>query len=189
MKRAAITKAHRRLRQCTGAIEKLKVANGNGAAHDAWSIFLYAANGLYEDLRRGAAKDPITSVWFAAKEQFRIDDQLLNYLHHARNSEEHSIADIVDLEPVHLVVPPGGAVTVQDVARGVWQVVEQSDGVAVVPEKLTLRPVIDRYKVEYLPPTTHAGVAIADASAINAALLALAYFEKLVAEADGFVDA
>ncbi len=189
MKSAALQKANKRLAECKKAVAKLKTANGGGAANEAWTVFLVYANRIYEMLREGSRRDPISSVWFQAKEAFRIHDPLLCYLHHARNAEEHSLAEIVDVEVTHILVPPGGEVTVKDVAPGVWQIIEQSEGVTLVPEKLILRPVLDKFKVQYEPPTSHNGSAIADQSAVVMAELALAYFEKLLREADALVGA
>lgn len=49
---------------------------------------------MYSKLEQGSKCNGKAAAWFGRAKKARKDDQLLSYMHHARNSEEHGIEDI-----------------------------------------------------------------------------------------------
>lgn len=91
----AIEHAKARLRKADKAVETLKAADNFESAEDAWSDFLLAASAVYSKLEQGA-KGTKSEPWFGRKKHERRIDPLLNYLHIARNSDEHGIDRVAD---------------------------------------------------------------------------------------------
>ena len=120
--------------------EAAKCVTGEGhtalAAH--WSSFLVRANRVFTKLKQGAKSGP-ASRWWQDVEHIRKDDELLRYILHARNADEHGIKRIapsIPATPIGISFGPFGA-------RRVMK-----------PECTVMVPVWDRGK-RYDPPTTH----------------------------------
>jgi hypothetical protein len=64
-----------------------------------------AAGGIYAKLEQGSRTNGRSRAWYGRIKNVRKNDELLSYLHHARNSEEHGLdgsllEDGSKLEPV-----------------------------------------------------------------------------------------
>ena len=91
MQRKAVTKARDRLRAAESAFEQMRATKiGSPDFEHAWYAFLVAQNSFYGALEQGA-KSGRSKGWFDSKKHERKTDPLLNYLHHARNADEHSL--------------------------------------------------------------------------------------------------
>ena len=92
MKRAAIGHAKRHLASARKAIEILAQSGTASDLQDAWSDFLRHANTIFSKLEQGAKDEesPSCKGWYDGIKNLRRTDQL-NYLHHARNVDEHGL--------------------------------------------------------------------------------------------------
>ena len=137
------------------ALRRLKSAETLEDAEEAWDFFLHSANRVYAKLRAGALGHGRSWTWFRKKLDERGTDELLVYMHHARNCDQHRIEEITRREPANRQLlrgtgPQGPIVIVSDVGHN-----------------LVLLPVIDR-GVEYpVPRETRLGT-IADTYATTA---------------------
>ena len=95
MRAAAIDQAKSRLKQAEDALVALKAAKAVEDAEAAWTDYLVAAGTIYSKLEQGAKGSGTCEGWFGKKKKARKDDQLLRYLHFARNSNEHGIERVV----------------------------------------------------------------------------------------------
>jgi hypothetical protein len=92
MKLPAISQARARLDRAKAAQKDLVGARGFAEAEAAWTTFLISANAIYAKLEQGAKGCGKSTPWFGRMKNERKKDDLLRYLHFARNTEEHSIA-------------------------------------------------------------------------------------------------
>jgi hypothetical protein len=91
----AIDQAKSRLSRAEKALAALSAAKAIEEAEAAWTDFLIAAATIYSKLEQGAKGSGRCEGWFGQKKKARKDDQLLRYLHFARNSNEHGIERVV----------------------------------------------------------------------------------------------
>lgn len=185
MKREAVDKARARLRRAKVAAELLKSPAPLEGVEDAWTDFLLASNAVYTALEQGAKDNPRTRQWFGGKKRERRDDPLLQYLHAARNADEHGLEKIHEPVVTKLKRVP------------ILERVDWVDGVEVSrvknpppqgPDLFTLNfqtvEVVDtRYDTKFAPPTEHLGKPIERNSPRLFAELAIAYQEALIEEA------
>lgn len=96
MKPIAIEQAKIRLIKARRATSRLINAKSYEDAEDAWTDFLSAAAAIYSKLEQGCKNDGASGAWFGRKKKVRKDDELLRYLHQARNSDEHGIERVTE---------------------------------------------------------------------------------------------
>ncbi|MEO1490143.1 MAG: hypothetical protein AAFR88_12025, partial [Pseudomonadota bacterium] len=94
MNPSAIEHAKIRIEKARKAIERLKNNPSPGETKDAWTDFLLAASAIYSKLEQGAKSSPKSEAWYGRMKKERKDDPLLQYIHHARNSDEHGLTAI-----------------------------------------------------------------------------------------------
>lgn len=145
-------------------------------AERGWSEFLLAVASIYAKLEQGAKGNGVASGWFGRVKKERKDDHLLSYLHHARNSDEHSIDDIT---------------IVRDYSYRLRERKSEERGyrtftVETRPQpSWVLLPVRDnRYNDEFHPPGWHMGAALIDESPLNVAKVGFDYIAKLIDTAE-----
>lgn len=90
----AIEQARARVAKAGVAVRAMESADSMAAYEAAWSDFLAAANTVYTKLEEGSHCDGKSKAWFGRMKHVRRKDELLNYIHHARNSDEHSIEPV-----------------------------------------------------------------------------------------------
>jgi hypothetical protein len=148
-----------------------------------------AASGIYSKLEQGAKTSGVSAAWFGRVKHTRKRDQLLSYLHHARNTEEHGLADSLSLKAPKLEQVPIDAKV--DPTKGEHKAVlfgqNQKAAAAFklkVQPGLQLIPVSDeRYGDTFPIPGRHLGKPIPSGSVADFCELALKYLDELVAEA------
>ena len=91
MKVAGLDAARERLRRAQSALERLEQAMTNRERETAWSEFLLASHALYSKLEHGSKGCGKSEAWFGRKKHERKNDELLCYIHHARNTDDHGI--------------------------------------------------------------------------------------------------
>ncbi len=211
MKEAAIWKADVRLHAMGRAISDLAAPSKPMEFASDWYVFITAANGIYEVLKRGAGYEHVRkgSEKLTASQQlvknmitYCDDDPLLKYIYEARNDEEHGLVRSVENRPAifETFIPmnsgdgmvsftvdtdENGFVSSRDFASSF------ASGVVAthkVEHRMVLAPVSDRRGRKYMPPTRHEGKELADRSPLAIAHLIHDYMVKLVAAARALVE-
>jgi hypothetical protein len=209
----ALKKAQLRLGVATENAEALKAATTMQKFDEKWYIFLHAAKGVYTTLKEGAKASPQSRQWFGQANEFRKNDELLRYIWEARNDDEHGIEEQTERVPPSLLLgisENGSSRFMQDqygnilgnVSVSAYQlrgpipkaskmpVLTALDGKPVrssyQPDRVVLRPVLDRSNVQYNPPKTHLGVPLKTDTALEVAELTVKYLRRLVGEAEDF---
>lgn len=181
----ALEKAFSRLRRMSASFEILTTARDAETIENAWIDFLMAAGTFYTALEQGAKQSPASRRWFERKKYERRSDPLLQYVHQARNSEEHGLERVIEISSTHIKLNrPGASVTLESDGVSKWKVVSGEDQVEFANDVLTLTPVRNtKFGDVFQPPTSHAGADIPNASVISVVALALSYFQGMASEA------
>ena len=99
------------------ALSDLEIAETFPESDRAWSELLVQANRVFLKLKEGAKGNGRAEAWFGRVVNHRKNDPLLQYLHHARNSDEHSLAEVkpprkpLSVDPPEITKPGFQAVT------------------------------------------------------------------------------
>jgi len=171
----------------------LAMAKTHDDAEDAWERLLAQISKFYEKLRAGARGNKKDEQWFYGKvTRERSEDELLTYLHHARNVDTHGLAEVTirDVPGTQLLfIGPDGhqrsgwiqSLSVgPDGVRGEWSSADPTAKLAIQQTApLILQDVVDR-GVLYKVPTRHLGQPLTHGTAIEIAQLATAYVEDLL---------
>lgn len=180
MDRRAIEAARVRLERARAAAAGL--GQHRSAAKLAWGEFLMAFGGFYAKLEQGAEASSESRAWYHARRLERADDELLNYLHHARNGEEHGIAPVTKEGSRSLELAAGATVQLMSDGVDAWHVVGGTPGgIKVAEPELMLSRVRDRHG-SWSPPLRHAGKTI-DPGLANVAEVALRYAKAMLEQA------
>lgn len=163
-----------------------------------WNDFLLAVGTIYSKIEQGSKRDKISKAWFDRKRHERRSDPLLSYLHHARITVEHDITDPVRLVGIRYVSTDPRVRVVHKIQDGrvhtgvlISECIPAGTNILQMkpPELLVARVYDARGRRFYEPPQEHLGQLIDDLSVLTIGGLALAYMERLVGEAEGFVGA
>jgi hypothetical protein len=193
---SAVTKAEARLRKAETALAAIRDADTIGDLESAWTDYLVAHNSVFTILEQGAKVSPQSRQWFGGEKVVRKKDPLLNYLHQARNADEHDIPSVVERKLAGGIsfgdnpAGPEGAITrVTFRPVGGKEVVIGEDAAGLSNVTL-LRPVFllcrvfdNRFKTYCDPPTEHLGKALENPRPIGIAEAGNAYTTQLIAEA------
>ncbi len=199
----AVEKADIRLHAMRRALSDMEAVSSPLEFSSDWYVFITAANGIYEVLKKGASSDSAGRAWIKSE---IIDpceaDQLLKYMYEARNDEEHGLVKSVRHAQVAsgVGIPFGagdGSVTatirvdengvlhvenvISDFANAVGFVVDEYD--------MVLSTVTSRSGVSYPPPNMHLHIALEDERPVTAATATYAYMENLIARARMYLSA
>src|ERR1700732_2996063 len=155
MKPEAIHHARERLKKAENAVASLRSAKNLDAAEAAWVEFLIAANSIYSKLENGAKGGGRSEAWFGRMKHDRKNDELLNYIHHARNVDEHGIERITEKDPGYFAITgdmrldgtigPGQTLRVTQIPGG------RPVGFESKPTRLKLIPVTDHWLKNTFP--------------------------------------
>lgn len=165
MKSKALERAKDRLQRLTDAISALETPEcTRKQVQDAWWSFLLAANGIYSQLEQGAKGHGQSEAWFGRKKHERKSDELLSYVHHARNADEHGIEGTTAEHGIYVTAGNRWTQVTNSGITGQAQVsVESGKPLAVQLHApgIHLLPVCDR-GVIYRPPQRHFGQPLPD---------------------------
>lgn len=193
----AIVIAKERLEKARASLAILHQPTNFKQVKEAWAEFLFAANGVYAKLEKGSKISDASRKWYRKIKQFRRDDELLRYVHRARDAEEHGLHPIMTMQqgtpklepikdPAEAKIPPD--------RRGKEIVIELNQGSSRDPIrlKMTLQPSRallipakdDRFGGSICQlPRTHLGQPLLTKKIAEAAGLVVDYLERLIAEA------
>lgn len=190
MKKEAVQQAWERFHKAQWAYHGIIASKRLDDVDLAWLDLLIAAAGIYSKLEKGAKGGGKSEQWFGTVKHLRRTDELLSYIHHARNSDEHGIARITKHSPGHIVlnVGPKGAfgvpITLPDGRFGLHFDDDQDVEVEQHPAKVHLLPVTDdRFGDTFQVPTMHLGQPVGEPTPERVGQLALTYLESLLRKA------
>jgi hypothetical protein len=187
MRPQAISKARARFTRAEEALAKIQQSDGFRHFEAAWTDFLLASNAIYTSLEQGAKSSPQSRQWFGRKKIERREDPVLQYVHQARNADEHGLDRVYSERREELAEISGPAVTVE---------LEAPDGRTVAKDlpagrntvylrSVRLVPVTDtRFGTTYQPPLEHLGKTLTHAHPSAIARLVLDYQAILIDEAE-----
>ena len=184
--------AHKELFAAQRAISDMRAARKFADFEESWRRFLNATEKCWTKI--GNAGKSLASEfqpWLGQYTALRREDELLCYLRHARNADQHTIQEVVEHRPgrYEFTIPGGpGVVHIQSLRTGAdGRVIEYRGSHAPTiidePPRLELLRVRDRGKW-YAPPSKHRGVQIKDTSPLGVAETALAFYKELVESAE-----
>lgn len=200
MKRAAIEKAKDRLASAKERLKDLESSKDYDRSRRHWYDFLLPSNAIFSILEQGAKGVSASEKWFVTKKDQRRTDELLRYLWHARNADEHNIPSVTELDRQKVVLVEGDkpVAEIGDMAstdkrgefRGRYRNLDKEKAslskitsMRVYPDRAKLIRVTDR-GVGYDPPSSHLGSAIDDNGPTAVAKLMVQYVEGLISEAE-----
>ena len=193
MNRAGIDKARRRLDSAKASYEMVRHARNWSEFEPAWVSFLIQSNAIFEILKAASHGSPKGGPWIGRKQNERGDDELLCYMHHARNAEQHGIKPVAqDLPSIALPVAPERGKIVSLTVQNGMPVSARFIGDSGAELNMTFSPgkprlvsVIDRGK-KYDPPNLHLGKQIERGDPYAAGSAFLLYLEKLINCSESF---
>lgn len=191
----AIEKAENRLEQIRAAIESMTGEGDLRKLRAAWTDFLLHANTIYTSLEQGAKHNPKSRQWFGGKKKERKNDELLQYLHQARNSDEHGLDEIHEtLEEEIELSPPEGAPfkgLIIPWTKGNDIAIPVPPGTTSVKlniKRTVLATVHDRkHGNSYPPPINHRGNNIQGIPVVDLATMAANYLDDLIKDAKSLI--
>jgi hypothetical protein len=199
---AAIQHSLTRLARARDALRRLEVAESLDEIENSWTDLLLAGNAVYSKLQQGSKASGRAEGWFSRAKKARKDDQLLSYMHQARNSEEHSIEDVTRRmkvgdatltfrEPFDPKKLEGLQIKIDPRSRP-GHVRVSSSNEDVVSTKMFDKPSLMLVRVtnrgvHYDPPNEHLGASLTDQSPLAIGRLFVNYLETLIEDAKQFV--
>lgn len=185
MDQKAIEHASRHMFAAAASLSTMKDSNDFQNIEANWTQFLGLAGKVFSKLEQGAKCSTSSKAWFGRVIGLRRSDPLLRYVWHARNAEEHTLQDVVSLNPGYAQWnPPTEAeaeklrLALKDEPRP-YCFLGVVEGVLPHPK---LQPVTDRGQT-YLPPTEHLGCPLENTSPAAVGDLLLSYLANLLDEA------
>lgn len=193
------------------ALEDYEAAANLSRQRKAWWEFLLASAAIYEKLKRGA-KDSggATQGWWGRAVRERKDDELLSYIHHARDCAYHGIDEVAEsvggamqIGPVFITHSPEEdrpSSQETDLAANTNQTY-YLDGEQMTPQqaqasgffaghhsRLMLVPVTDdRFKDTFYPPKFHLGKAINGMDPFVVGMAAIAHHSLLLTDCQKYL--
>ena len=192
MKRAGITKAETRLAVAREALARIKASSSYQEFEPAWAGLLIALNTVHSVLEQSAQASAESRQWYDRKKLERKSDPLLQYVHQARNADEHGIEPIAVHVPGAMSIGPNGEsvhidymeISPNGRVEGRFIPVDgKFPTIGFTAPHVRLAPVKNR-GVTYDPPREHLGQKLTNgASPLDVATMAFQYHEVLIAEA------
>lgn len=197
MKRFGLEKARRRLKEAFEAFEALERERSWESFETQWTRLLTSLNSVYCILEHSSKGAPKSEGWFSRVLGQRRSDELLSYLMHARNANDHGIAEVLRLEPggVGIGSNRGGGAVIKNLKIGPGGRIENLEGwqldgspleITVRAPRAVLVPVTDR-GITYKPPESFLGSKLSDMTPMGVAKEALELMTILFDEAQDLV--
>jgi len=202
-----LKKSQKALRAARAHLTTMQGAKNFAALEDAWRAGLSALEQCWNAAEHSVklTKTPAVAEWIKEYRDIRRTDEMVCYLHHARNSEDHSIRDSVMWIPGRISIGIAAGqrpLSLTEEQRRFFGLGPNSHAYALpdmqidgngrisyfhgdpravqrVPERLETLPVIDR-GVAYPVPRTHLGIALPTAHPVQLLDLGIRFYEELV---------
>ena len=189
MDRTALKAARTEFDRAFQNIDELASADHYAEVARHWAAFLVNAGRVFTKLEQASKITAKIRAWWGKKVNERRSEELLRYVWHARNADEHGIRPVTDLHPgsIREVSP-----TNEEAEKLRRQMQNQPLPYApialleIVNPHVKLVSVYDR-GVRFDPPNTFRGAPISSPHPHNVGLLALSYIEEMLKEAEALV--
>lgn len=193
----AVPKCQDRLSKAKRALYECRNATAFERFQSRWSEFLIHSGSVLNALEAGSNHTAQGRQWYGKIKRACRQDELVRYLHQARNAEEHDIEGTSNLKPggISLKLPQGSSIHIhqlvldesfyRDPEAAIRQGVTVTKGSLLIEKrggKAVLRPVTYR-GVTFEPPSTHKGAQLAADDPITIGGLYIEFLEDLVRKA------
>ena len=186
-----INKAKDRLALTEDALKELKCSTDYSSFKKSWTNFLLHSHGVFTQLEQACKISPQATQWYASKRNLRKHDPLMQYLHHARNSNEHSIEETTDYDAGGLGIGVQKEGFAQELMLNTQPDgslrIDSTDGkpvlVEVIEPHYRLRAVTDR-GVKYAVPKSHLGSVLDSTEPLYIAELGYSFIKALIDDAE-----
>src|SRR5262249_41256727 len=153
----AIKEARAGVAKAEASLAAMRGAKSYAEFRAGWSDFLLAGGRVYTKLEQGAKSNNKSAAWFGKQKHERRTDPLLSYIWHARNADEHGLAEITEHTPGGIGIGSTGQTHIKSMAISGRKITHlDATGsplvVTITPDRVRLMQVIDR-GVAYNPPT------------------------------------
>ncbi len=192
MQERAIKQAKERLSAAEVALTKIEKAVSLQDMESAWHDLLVAASTVYSKLEQGSKGSGPSEAWFGRRKNERKSDPLLQYVHQARNSAEHSIEEVARGAEVSVSIGAG------DLKPGEsFGLAQTPDGYLVPattgdPTKLQVRGrhvrlvSVQNRGATFDPPKTHLGQVVGyEADDVGRHLIV--YLKRMISDAETLI--
>lgn len=177
------------LRAAANAIASMKTAKSFDEFESSWRTFLNCLEKAWIKTERCC--QPMRAKfqpWQGQYHRLRKKDMLLRYLKQARDADNHSIQDVAKVEPGHRAIrfanPKGGYIKHMEI-RGGDIVAYEGDPIVVETKLPQVLAVPVKNNGEWFnPPTSHLGQPVLTLHPAALAELALAFYQKYIAEVE-----
>lgn len=122
-----LRQAHHCFRFAERAVKDISSAKNLAQMESAWIAFLNSTGTMYNKLEAGSKGFCKTEPWFGRKSKDLKDSQELNYIHHARNADEHGIIELGEFSTTAIYANRAG-VFKQEGSLDINDTVAKSDG-------------------------------------------------------------
>ncbi len=183
--------AKRELKIAEKAIERMTQAEDIEDLEDEWKIYLNAIEKVWVKVERGCqhVRNKF-QPWQGAFARERKKDALLKYIKHARNSDQHTLEEVMQKKDASssMFIEGGEGVTHIDsliIKNGA--VVEYRGNKPLVIENLPNRVELLRVKDSnkwYNPPKSHKQIKLIWPAPVDVAVLGLEYYRDFIAQAE-----
>lgn len=185
-------KAQKALEGAKLAHSRMTVATTFDAREHEWRSFLNWIDQVLSKLHAGyAGIGGRVEPWIGSQASIQRTDPLLLYLAQARNADQHTLGECVEVKPgqyefiVPGTAPDGGAVYIKLLEMRGGRVVEYRGNTPaiehVTPARMEVLPVTSRGR-QYAPPTEHLGSPVASRDPLVLADLAVRHYERVLRE-------
>ncbi|MCX7140509.1 MAG: hypothetical protein NT123_05280 [Proteobacteria bacterium] len=165
------------------ALTQMQSARDLNEYEKSWVDFLHYLDRAWNKLEKYARAGGSVQKHFSEVNRWRKEDELLRYLVQARNSDEHSIQEIVGKQAGCLTIT--GGIDGGTIYRGMFEgsgrvgnlLHEGNLEIKFHPERLEVIPVSNR-GVTYPPPESHLGSLLKTRLPHELAKIALNYYES-----------
>lgn len=188
MDKAAFEGAKDKLRLLLNKLEVMEKAADVQRLSDGWLDLLNEAQRVFLKMKK-ATEGCSAKGWYDRIQYQRTSDDMLRYLLHARNADEHGISKITEVERGGIGIQVGGDGYVEhmEINNAAGRVDIKYRGknplhFKFIPGEVKLLPVFDR-GIKYDVPTTHLGRPI-EAKPLAVAKLTAEYLKSLIEEAE-----
>ena len=191
MKKAGVEKARKRLALARHHFDEAFRTQKYEKFEDSWYQMLVCGNAVDGILESTSFRDSKSQPWYGGKVSARKRDPLLEYMHQARNADEHGVANVTRLAPARFVLGAvDGPVNLHNIKWGGGQMTAtvgaESTGRLAIdvtppsPHLITVKN--EKYGDSFEPPNSHLGERLKDTSPRAVASLWLDYLERLIEE-------
>ncbi|WP_162620541.1 type II toxin-antitoxin system VapC family toxin [Limimaricola cinnabarinus] len=171
IQRKAISQANDANDAASLAYERMLVAKSFDEYRSNWSAFLDYSAKVFEKIKNGAMADQRTKSFWGSERKMRKEDPLLQWLHQARNVEQHGLQRTIEHVPGRAFgrLERGDVIRSKTTSRvriGDVKIEADALDLSQIPEKrLTIVPSTaklltvtdDRFGDSFDPPTQHLG--------------------------------